>query len=463
MEVVNGEFFMVGCDPEDPSALHSPADAAALIHRIGFLPLFSTSIPGVSIEEHVPAECWWTGDGETDPWEWRQVLAVDPSIAYGKFFNRTAGFVSGAFFPVFANYRRNGYDFDALFEDELASYRAKKIMDAFETDEEGVGKALLSSEIRELAGKDETTLAELQIQTYLIISDFRQRKNKKGQEYGWHLAVMETPESKWGRAHVAGGYAEEPEESWKRIEERMKRFYPEADEKAVRKMLGIRHPGETVQKARETAKAKKPAERRILRPQQLPWPENLVTEIGLQLVYPETGTYAPLTDDQMVGLLYAMGTLKDKEQTGIRLRYEEHRTFRDTGDHCNLSTERIRQIIVRGIRKLRTPSRLCYIADGYQGVLDKREKEREKARELLKSGDCMKILAEVAIVDLKMSVRAERCLSRAGMSTLADVVKLIEKDPDALIHIRHLGAKTRYEIVEKLKDYGIDYCDGGQL
>ena len=95
--------------------------------------------------------------------------------------------------------------------------------------------------------------------------------------------------------------------------------------------------------------------------------------------------------------------------------------------------------------------------------MDKREKEREKARELLKSGDCMKILAEVAIVDLKMSVRAERCLSRAGMSTLADVVKLIEKDPDALIHIRHLGAKTRYEIVEKLKDYGIDYCDGGQL
>jgi hypothetical protein len=49
------------------------------------------------------------------------ILARDSGIAYGKFFNKDAGFVSKSFFPTFANYRRNGYDFDALFEDELAS------------------------------------------------------------------------------------------------------------------------------------------------------------------------------------------------------------------------------------------------------------------------------------------------------------------------------------------------------
>ena len=72
-----------------------------------------------------------TGDPTSDPWEWRIILSRDPSIAYGKFFNKSAGFVSKGFFPTFANYRRNGYDFDSLFEDELASYRAKKIMDRF--------------------------------------------------------------------------------------------------------------------------------------------------------------------------------------------------------------------------------------------------------------------------------------------------------------------------------------------
>jgi hypothetical protein len=79
-------------------------------------------------------------------------LASDPDIAYGKFFGRNAGFIARDFFPIFANYRRNGYDFDALFEDELASYRAKKIMDVFELDDENAGRQIMSSEVKELAG-----------------------------------------------------------------------------------------------------------------------------------------------------------------------------------------------------------------------------------------------------------------------------------------------------------------------
>lgn len=251
MEVINGEFIMIGCDPTDPGALRSPEDAKALIRRIGFLPLFSNSIPGFSIEEHVPAENWWTGDPQTDPWEWRMILAADEAIAYGKFFNKTAGFISKDFFPVLANYRRNGYDFDALFEDELASYRSKKIMDVFACDDEGRGKEMLSSEIRELAGKDEATLTELQMQTYLIVSAFRQRKNKKGQLYGWHLSVYETPETKWGRDVIASGYKEDPVKSWKTIVSRMKTHFPEAGEEQVRKLLGIRYPGETEKPKKE--------------------------------------------------------------------------------------------------------------------------------------------------------------------------------------------------------------------
>ena len=236
---------MVGCDLSDPSALRTISDAVNFIHSIGFLPLFSNSIPGFSLEEHVPAHHWWTGDPETDPWAWRMILAADPDIAYGKFFNHTAGFISKSFFPVFANYRRNGYDFDALFEDELASYKAKKIMDVFECDDEGVGKELLTSEIRELIGKDETTLTHLQMQTYLIMSDFRQRKNKKGQYYGWHLAVMSTPETKWGRDFVTSDYKEKPDISWEKIASHMKDHFPDAEDEQIDKLLGIKHPGET--------------------------------------------------------------------------------------------------------------------------------------------------------------------------------------------------------------------------
>ena len=50
--------------------------------------------------------------------------------------------------PVFANYRRDGYDFDALFEDEKAPIKHKNIMDHFmENDAE-----IYSYELKKLAG-----------------------------------------------------------------------------------------------------------------------------------------------------------------------------------------------------------------------------------------------------------------------------------------------------------------------
>ena len=240
---------MLGCGAED--ALHTVSDCAAFIHKVGFIPLFSNSIPGFSIEEHTMASQWWTEDPETDPWVWRQLLSSDPVIAYGKFFGRNAGFISKEFFPTFANYRRNGYDFDALFEDELASYREKKIMDVFELDDESVGRQIMSSEVKQLAGfsKDggeknfEGVLTDLQMQTYLIMGDFCQKKNKKGVPYGWYIAVMETPETKWGREFVASAYAEDPAESWQKIITHMKKFFPEASDDQLQKLLGIKYPG----------------------------------------------------------------------------------------------------------------------------------------------------------------------------------------------------------------------------
>ena len=270
METINGEWIMLGCEESDPDCLHTAEDLVRLLKKTGFIPLFSNAVRGFSVEERTRADSWWTGDPATDPWEWRQTLAAHPDIAYGKFFDRRAGFISREWFPVFANYRRDGYDFDALFEDELASYREKKIMDVFACDEEAVGRELLSNEVKELAGfgkrsgsgqapekNFEGTAAELQMKMYLIMSGFRQRKNKKGQEYGWHLALLETPETKWGYGLVTGEYRTDPSRSWQQIMDHMKGLYPEAEEAAVRQVLGIRHAGTP---GRRTHKIRPPKE-----------------------------------------------------------------------------------------------------------------------------------------------------------------------------------------------------------
>lgn len=125
-----------------------------------------------------------------DPWEWRRIIARSGQVAYGKFFDKKAGFISKEWLPYFANYRRDGYDFDALWDDEKASRRQKKIMDLFAEE----SAELLSTEVREQAGfgkggekNFEGTIADLERQTYLCICDFRQL-----QEQEWETVWLGT-------------------------------------------------------------------------------------------------------------------------------------------------------------------------------------------------------------------------------------------------------------------------------
>ena len=249
MYVLDGQWYMEGLDWDDEGCIHSSDELLTVIESVGFLPLFSSGVPGFSVEEHTWANGWWTGDAACDPWEWRQILARNEQVAYGKFFDRKAGFISKQWFPVFANYRRDGYDFDALNDDGLVPYRHKKLMDALEYDEAMKGLEILSCELKDKAGfgkngekNFEGVLTTLQMQTYLLMSDFRQKRNKRGEGYGWHLAALETPETKWGYDFVGSRYAEQPEQSWQAIRNRVTEYFPQARESDIQKMLSIRYP-----------------------------------------------------------------------------------------------------------------------------------------------------------------------------------------------------------------------------
>ena len=152
MEKINGEWYMAGCDDLSPDLLKTADDLLELLRRVGFLLLFAGGIAGFSVEERTLVSSWWNGEPSSDPWEWRIALAGHPEVAYGKFFDKKAGFIHKDFFPIFANYRRNGYDFDSLVDEGLAKHRAGKIMDVFELNEEAVGKEIMSNELKEKAG-----------------------------------------------------------------------------------------------------------------------------------------------------------------------------------------------------------------------------------------------------------------------------------------------------------------------
>ena len=128
----NGTWVMYGVSWDDPECLHTVDDAIAYIKKVGFLPLFKNEIPGFSLEERTVPEYWWSDDPKLDPWAWREEIARRGDIAYGKFFDKKAGFIAKEWVPYFLNFRREGYDFDALWEDGKARHADKALYELLE-------------------------------------------------------------------------------------------------------------------------------------------------------------------------------------------------------------------------------------------------------------------------------------------------------------------------------------------
>ena len=246
----NGQWIMRGLAWDDPYRIRTWQELVSWIKEVGFLPLFANEIPGFSVEEHVSPDFWWTGDREQDPWEWREIIAASHELAYGKFFDKKAGFISPEWLPYFVNFRRNGYDFDAAWEDGQVTRREKLIMDVLtEKNSDGdivwTDKQILTTDLKKIAGfgKDGEKnfpgiTTELMMKTYLVTADFHRRKNKKGAEYGMAVSVLLPPEAVWGYESVTCGYTEEPIVSWERICDRVQGKFPQATQSAIIKLIG---------------------------------------------------------------------------------------------------------------------------------------------------------------------------------------------------------------------------------
>lgn len=250
METVNGNWIMKGMAWNDPYRIRSWQELVHWIQEIGFLPLFANEVEGFSAEEHVSPRYWWTGNREQDPWEWRELIAGSGQVAYGKFFGGKAGFISPEWLPYFANFRRNGYDFDARWEDGYASRREKRIMDFFLYDNGADHisfreERILSTDLKKMAGFGKGgeknypgTITGLQMQTYLVIADFQKRKNKKGNEYGMPVSVLLPPEAIWGYDRISSAYGEDPKDSRRRLISHVEKLYPHAFGQDIERLIG---------------------------------------------------------------------------------------------------------------------------------------------------------------------------------------------------------------------------------
>ena len=211
------------------------------IEEFGFVPFFENEIKGFSIEEHIAPECWYGGsDSFWDAWEWKGPVIRQTKCAYGKFLRNKAMYISSKWFPDFANFRRDGYDFDARFEDGLASFDDRDLYELLDANAPILSKPLKKLGDYRKGGRKgfDSSITRLQKECYVITSDFRYATDKFGNEYGWGIAEYTTPEKFYGKKFTNKVYKRTPEESYKKVLKQFKKILPGVEDEWIEKILG---------------------------------------------------------------------------------------------------------------------------------------------------------------------------------------------------------------------------------
>lgn len=241
--------------------INHSVDLEKLVSKMGFLPFFNISISDFSIEEYTPQELWFS-DEEEGPWEWKGPIIRNMNSAYGKLFQKKAGFVSMEWFPELVNYRRSVYDlkvqpsqsmerliYNTVIENEsllskeikaLCGYKKKpvrKSANPFDSWESSEVKALLKSKKSKGEGF-ETLITRLQMGTWLVVADFEYLYNKEGDPYGWGIARYTTPEALFGEDITNASSHRSPEESKQRLTDYLIQLLPQATQAQIMKIIG---------------------------------------------------------------------------------------------------------------------------------------------------------------------------------------------------------------------------------
>lgn len=182
------------------------------------------------------------------------------------------------------------------------------------------------------------------------------------------------------------------------------------------------------------------------RKQRYPYPENLALDI-LNLESPEELWNAAIPEGLQDAVEYAMQPLQERERAVLISRYAEHKTLAETGETFGICRDRIRQIEVKSLRKLRhwypKECRLFTAGiDGYNQYLAEKMLKEEKKKD--PSGNML-------IDDIGLSLRLTTRLKLAGYRYASEVAGKSRMD---LVRVKGLGKKTYSELQEGLKKAG---------
>ncbi len=217
--------------------------------HFGVLPFFANKIAGFSVCEMAAPGMLFGGANDEDDgcWEWKGPVIREQTTAYGKFFNRKAGFVSLDLLSDFLNYRRHAYPvrpdstdsmiLDIIRENEgLSSTELRRRV--FGTPASRRRQDSLVDTIGHTKSKRhslEGPLQRLQAGGWLLICDFQYKLTKLGERYGWGVALYSTPEIWFERDFDLGDVS--PYTSFRRLVNTLSKRLPGVDTALIASLL----------------------------------------------------------------------------------------------------------------------------------------------------------------------------------------------------------------------------------
>ena len=162
-----------------------------------------------------------------------------------------------------------------------------------------------------------------------------------------------------------------------------------------------------------------------------------------------------------------------KEEIVLDNTYVNHKTLGEIGTEYGISRERVRQILIKALRKIKVHKKYFEIGElAYPEIYEKEQRDKyieeikskwtyESAKEYIAEYEGTnyedikkKNLLDTPIEDLDFSCRTYNCLKRAYKNTLEDLIECEEVD---LMKIRNLGRKSLKEIIDKVHLYGFKF------
>ena len=214
------------------------------------------------------------------------------------------------------------------------------------------------------------------------------------------------------------------------------------------------------------------------------YPENICRDLKITI-----DNYPDLYDDIVESFDKRFNELNiytNREMMIFNLRYKNYYTLGQIANEIGISTERVRQILAKAVRKLMKPNVFNRLVEHETKLEMLNAEETSRIRSELKKEMSLEVAMDIVaekfgfeskealeeclnnggrfgndkldmtIDELDLTVRSYNCLKRRRVNTVGELVEYTLED---LMGFRNMGRKSIREVVEKVHNLGLSFKD----